>query len=48
MKGVIKELILDLQQKEYHLSHKIINKLKDKYTNLIKEYSILDDNQNKK
>ena len=48
LKGVIKELILDLQQKEYHLSHKIINKLKDKYTNLIKEYSILDDNQNKK
>ena len=48
LKGVIKELILDLQQKEYHLSYKIINKLKDKYTNLIKEYSILDDNQNKK
>ena len=49
LKGVIKELILDLQQKEYSLgqSHKIINKLKDQYTNLIKEYSILD-NQNKK
>ena len=48
LKGVIKELILDLQQKEYLLIHKIINKLKDKYNNLIKEYSILDDNQNKK
>ena len=49
LKSVIKELILDLQQKEYSLgqSHKIINKLKDQYTNLIKEYSILD-NQNKK
>ena len=49
LKSVIKELILDLQQKEHSLgqSHKIINKLKDQYTNLIKEYSILD-NQNKK